>query len=178
LYDLGRAGTTYTPAEAEAAVPIVAQGFLLDVAHFKGQEGLGEDYAISAGDLEGAMRAQGRLMMPGGVILVRTGAATRANDPAAYAHSASLSAEAQHWIRERHPHAVGIDGPRWSAGAESTGEAAGPGIFTNLNLEGLAAELIDHVLLIASPILREGAADLPVRPIAIELQVQSDMLQP
>src|SRR5947209_18249319 len=63
----------FTRHGAETIAPIVAQGFLLDVAHYHKVSALAPDYAITAADLEATMRAQGRLLMAGGVILIRTG---------------------------------------------------------------------------------------------------------
>jgi kynurenine formamidase len=176
---------------AETIAPIVTQGFLLDVAHYKGAGALPENYAITADDLEGTMRAQGRLLMPGGVILVRTGSGQFWSDPAKYAQAAGLAPDANRWILAKHPRAVGADNLAWDAPGvrdEVTGASLfghlellarnGILIFENLNLEFLAADHVDHFLFIAAPLKLKGATAAPVRPIAIELQAQSpDFLQ-
>ncbi len=182
----------FTQHGAETIAPIVSQGFLLDVAHYKGVDALSENYAITADDLQGAMRAQGRLLMPGGVILIRTGFGQYWSDPAKYGQAAGLAPDASRWILAKHPRAVGADNLAWDAPGvrdEETGASlfghlellARNGIFIieNLNLELLAADHVDHFLFIAAPLKLKGATAAPVRPIAIELQAQSpDFLQP
>jgi kynurenine formamidase len=176
----------FTQHAAETIAPIVTQGFLLDVAHYKGAEALPENYAITAEDLEGTMRAQGRLLMPGGVILIRTGFGQYWSDPAKYAKAAGLAPDANRWILAKHPRAVGADNLAWDAPGvrdEATGASLfghlellarnGIFIFENLNLEALAADHVDHLLFIAAPLKLKGATAAPVRPIAIELQVES-----
>jgi kynurenine formamidase len=176
----------FTQHAAETIAPVVTQGFLLDVAHYKGADALPENYAITADDLEGTMRAQGRLLMPGGVILVRTGFGRFWNDPAKYGKAAGLAPDANRWILAKHPRAVGADNLAWDAPGvrdEATGASLfghlellarnGILIFENLNLELMAAEHVDHFLFIAAPLKLKGATAGPVRPIAIEVQAQS-----
>lgn len=188
----------FTQQSAETIAPIVSQGYLLDVAHFKGRGGGGggaqgslrgilpENYAITADDLEGTLQAQGTLLMPGGVILIRTGYGQLWNDPARYAKAAGLAADANRWILSKHPRAVGADNLVWdAAGArdEETGATLfghllllarnGILIFENLNLETLAADHVDHFLLVAAPLKLKGATAAMVRPIAVEIQSQS-----
>ncbi len=179
----------FTQHGAETIAPIVSQGFLLDVAHYKRAEVLAENYAITAEDLEETMKAQGRLVTPSGVILIRTGFGQFWNDPARYAKAAGLSPDANRWILAKRPRAAGADNLTWDvpgARDETTGAnlfghlelLARNGIYIleNLNLEELAADRVDHFLFIAAPLKLKGATGSPVRPIAIELQ--PDFLQP
>lgn len=182
----------FTQYAAETIAPMVRQGFLLDVAHYKGASALPEHYAVTADDLEGTMRAQGRLLMPGGVILVRTGYGQFWAEPLKYANAAGLAPDANRWILAKRPHAVGADNLAWDAmgvrdeltGASLFGHLEllarnGILIFENLNLEDLAADHVDHFLFIAAPLKLKGATAGPVRPIAVELQTQSpDFMQP
>jgi kynurenine formamidase len=176
----------FTRHAAETIAPIVSQGFLLDVAHYKGADALPENYAITGEDLEGTMRAQGRLIMPGGVILIRTGFGQFWDKPAKYGKAAGLAPDANRWVLSKHPRAVGSDNLAWDAPSvrdEATGASLfghlellarnGIFIFENLNLESLAADHVDHFLFIAAPLKLKGATAAPVRPIAIELQAQS-----
>lgn len=176
----------FTHHAAESIAPIVTQGFLLDVAHAERVDALPENYVITAEDLEGAMKAQGRLIMPGGVILIRTGYGQFWNDAAKYPRAAGLSPDANRWILAKRPRAVGADNLSWDAPTvrdETTGTTLfghlellarnGIHIFENLNLEGLAADHVDHFLFIATPLKLKGATGAPVRPIAIEIQMQS-----
>lgn len=188
----------FTQHSAETIAPIVSQGYLLDVAHFKGDGAggggtqvasnglLSENYAVTADDLEGTLQAQGTLLMPGGVILIRTGYGQFWDDPAKYAKASGLAPDANRWILSKHPRAVGADNLMWDApGIRDDGTGAtlfghllllarnGILIFENLNLESLAAEHIDHFLFVAAPLKLKGATAGLVRPIAIEIQSQS-----
>lgn len=182
----------FTQLAAETIAPFFTQGFMLDVAHFKGAPALEENYAITAEDLEGAMKAQGRLLMPGGVILIRTGFGQFWNDAAKYGKAAGLSPDANRWVLAKNPRAVGADNLAWDAlgvrdettGATLSGHLEllarrGIYIFENLNLEELAANHVDHFLFIAAPLKLKGATAAPVRPLAIEIQMQSsEFMQP
>lgn len=176
----------FTRHGAETIAPIMSQGFLLDVAYHHKLSALPPDYAITAEDLDATMRAQGRLMMAGGVILIRTGYGQYWNDPGVYAHAAGLSPDANRWLLDRRPRAVGADNLTWDAPGlrdEATGASLfghlellarnGIYIFENLNLEALAADFVDHFLFIAAPLKLKGATGAPVRPLALELQTQS-----
>ena len=182
----------FTQHGAETIAPIVSQGFLLDVAYHHKVSALPADYVISAEDLDATMKAQGRLLMTGAVILIRTGYGQYWNDAATYAHAAGLSPDANRWLLARQPLAVGADNLTWDApGArdETTGASLfghlellarhGIYILENLNLEGLAANFVDHFLFIAAPLKLKGATGSPVRPLAIELQAQTmEFMQP
>ncbi len=183
--------TGYTQLAAETIAPFVTQGFLLDVAYCKGVDALPDNYAITADDLEATMKAQGRLLMPGGVILVRTGSGKYWSDATQYAKAAGLAPDANRWILDKHPRAVGADNLTWDAPTvrdEATGASLfghlellarkGIHIFENLNLEGLAADHVDHFLFIAAPLKLKGATGSPVRPIAIEIKAPADLMQP
>lgn len=183
----------FTQHGAETIAPLVTQGFLLDVAHYKraaasenAQEALPDNYAITAEDLEGTMKAQGSLLMPGGLLLIRTGFGQFWNDPAKYSKAAGLSPDANRWILSKHPRAVGSDNLAWDANGvrdEATGASlfghlellARNGIFIieNLNLESLAADHVDHFLFIGAPLKLKGATAGMMRPIAIEIQTQT-----
>lgn len=188
----------FTQLSAETIAPIVSQGYLLDVAHFEGrgassQESqassgglLPENYAITADDLEGTLQAQGTIMTPGGVILIRTGFGQLWSDLAKYGRAAGLAPDANRWILSKHPRAVGADNLAWDApgvrdketGASLFGHLEllarnGIFIFENLNLETIASDHVDHFLFIAAPLKLKGATAGLVRPIAIEIQPQS-----
>jgi hypothetical protein len=162
----------------EPFAPIIRQGFALDVAYGKKLSALPDDYAITADDLETTMKAQGRLIMPGGVLLIRTGFGQFWDDAAKYSHVASLSADAQQWILAKHPSALGMDTALWDTAGAELCERNGILIVEHLNLESLAAEFIDHVLFVAAPPKAQGVTSVPVRPLALEVQVQSPEFMP
>lgn len=53
--------------------PIVARGVLLDIAAIKGAEALPKGYAITPGDIDQALAAEGVQLRVGDVVLIRTG---------------------------------------------------------------------------------------------------------
>jgi kynurenine formamidase len=61
--------------DAVSIPPIIARGVLVDVAGFRGVEALAGHTAISAKDLQDALAWEGVRILPGDVVLVRTGAA-------------------------------------------------------------------------------------------------------
>ena len=62
-------------ADVTTIPPIVARGVLVDVAGFKNVDALPSHYEITVQDLEGALQAQNIDVVPGDVVLVRTGTA-------------------------------------------------------------------------------------------------------
>ncbi len=68
-------GGDFGPRKCDATTipPIVARGVLLDIASLKGVDALAGHYAITPGDVDGALRAQKVELRPGDVVLFRTG---------------------------------------------------------------------------------------------------------
>ena len=60
--------------DATTIPSIVARGVLIDVASYKGVSVLPPHYAITVGDLQGALKKQGTQLRPGDIVLIRTGA--------------------------------------------------------------------------------------------------------
>ena len=159
----------------ETMAPLVARGVLLDVA---GERRLEANYAISAGDLERAARAEIR---EGDVVLVRTGYGALWAKPDEYLKAAGVSAEGCRWLVEKKPRAVGADNMAFDLmtnerdpelNATLPGHIlflvrAGVPIIENLNLEELAAARVYEFLFVCLPLKMRGATGSPVRPIAI-----------
>jgi kynurenine formamidase len=59
--------------DASGIPPIIARGVLLDIAGTRGVEALPSGYAITPGDIDRALQAQGVQLRPGDVVLIRTG---------------------------------------------------------------------------------------------------------
>lgn len=59
--------------DATTIPPIVARGILLDIAAVKKVDALPANYAITPGDIDRAIQAQGTKIRPGDVVLLRTG---------------------------------------------------------------------------------------------------------
>ncbi len=159
----------------ETMAPIVGRGVLLDVA---GERRLDPDYAITAEDLEKAVRAD---LRAGDVALVRTGYAALWSKPDEYLHAAGVSAAGCRWLVERRVGAVGADNMAFDL---MTGEKdpelnatlpghilflvrAGIPIIENLNLDELASAKVYEFVFVCLPLKMRGATGSPVRPIAI-----------
>jgi kynurenine formamidase len=80
--------------------PIVARGVLIDVATSKNLEHLPASYAITAADLQEALRKQGTILRPGDVVLIRTGLMRLWPDKSRYRLEvqAGLSLDAAKWL--------------------------------------------------------------------------------
>jgi kynurenine formamidase len=165
---------------AETIEPLIAEGFLLDVAHYLGCDVLPDAYAVTAADLAGCARAQGAEITPGSVVLVRTGFGQLWENAARYTRYAGMSADANRWVAERQPVAVGADNLTWDlpglrdeeSGATMAGHLLllarrGVHIYENLYLEGLARDEVRHFVFVATPLKVRGATGALVRPIAI-----------
>ncbi len=94
-----------------------------------------------------------------------------------------MSPDANRWVLEFKPVAVGADNLTWDAPAARDAETgasmaghllllarAGIYILENLNLEELAADGVSHFLFVAAPLKLTGATGAPVRPVAISVE--------
>lgn len=95
--------------DATTIPPIVARGVVVDVAGFKNVDALPSNYAISAADLEGALKKQGTELRLGDVVLIRTGtlrywgeAGHDENGLVRKHDSAGISLETAKWLVEQH----------------------------------------------------------------------------
>lgn len=102
-------GGDWGPRKCDATTipPVVARGVMVDVAAYKGRPALPSFYAITVGDLNGAIEKQGLELRPGDVVLIRTGTLRFWGD-AGGDHklidehdSAGITLEAAKWLVER-----------------------------------------------------------------------------
>jgi kynurenine formamidase len=93
--------------DATTIPPIIARGVLIDVAAFKGVDALPSNYAITANDLDQALKKQNTALKPGDVVLIRTGTLQYWGDSGsnhtkiAQHDSAGLNLEAAQWLVEQ-----------------------------------------------------------------------------
>jgi kynurenine formamidase len=156
--------------------PIVTRGILLDVAGYRGDAVLLDNYAISVEDIKGTLAKQKTEMRTGTAVLVRTGYYQHLRDDnLLYRDSiAGLSLESARVLVEQGMILAGAD--------TMTVEALPPmshpvhrfllvhnGIthLENVYLEELAARRIYEFLLIVTPLRLLGATGSWVHPIAI-----------
>ncbi len=92
----------WSKSGADKYPPIIARGVLIDVAKAKNLPHLPESYAITAADLQDALKKQDATLRPGDVVLIRTGLMSLWPDPAKYrlANQAGLSLKAAQWLVE------------------------------------------------------------------------------
>lgn len=162
--------------------PILRRGILLDVAGHLGSGALDTGVTITADDLESCARAQKVEVLPGDVVLLRTGWARFWNDPARYITGGQGSQPAgpgpeidgARWLSRRGVFAAGSDtvsfekvpAPNMPVHVHLLVES-GIHIIEALNLEELARERVYEFLFIATPLKIRGATGSPIRPLAL-----------
>ena len=163
--------------------PILRRGVLLDIAGaFAGADVLAVNFAITPEHLETACVRQKVEVLPGDVVLLRTGWAQFWHDPRRYITGGSGSQAAcpgpelaaARWLSSRGIYATGSD----TIAFERVPDPAMPvhvhllvesGIYIMeaLNLEELARERCYEFLFIAAPLKIQGGTGSPIRPIAV-----------
>lgn len=174
----------WTKSGADKYPPIVARGVLIDVAGSKNVAYLPASYAITAADLQAALRKQGTTLRPGDVVLTRTGSMKHWPDVAKFrlADQPGLSLEAAQWLVEKQEAMLlGAD----NFGVESFPSKdpknfvpvhtylfaeRGVSLLEAMWLEELAKDRVYEFLFIASPLKMRGATASPIRPLAISIQ--------
>lgn len=168
---------------ADKIGPIVSRGVLLDLPRTKGVERLEPGYAVTADDLDAAVDQAGVTILPGDVLLVRTGQMQLLHNGKTwdYNHdSPGLSTHTVEWVRDRDLGAVFTDTyifevwpPQdWAAmmvvhmiHLRDMGQIQGQ----NFDFEALAADCADdgryEFLFSASPEPFTGALSAPVNPV-------------
>jgi len=166
---------------------IVSRAILLDVARALGVERLSPGHAVSAADLDAALRLAGLQPEPGDIVLVRTGhmALFKAKDRAGYAtgDQPGLTVGTVPWLRRHDVAAVATDTlalevfpcedpavlfPVHLLHLRDMGLTQGQ----NFDLEALAAHCagdgVYEMLLVANPEPVTGGTGAPTNPVAIK----------
>jgi kynurenine formamidase len=161
----------------DTVAPILRRGVLLDFAGLEGVAALGEDFEITPAHLEAALAAQGVAILPGDVVLLRTGWASYWDDAARFisqVRSPGPALAGARWLSERQVFAAGSD----TAPFEKMPSAEQPvhvhllvesgiHIIECLNLEALAQARVYEFLFVGIPLKIRGATASPIRPIAV-----------
>jgi kynurenine formamidase len=166
---------------AEKHPPIFARGVLIDVARALGVDMLPDSHGIGADDLRAALDRQGTKLLPGDVVLVRTGRMTvwpefdayLINEPGLNLEGARFLAEAGAMViggdnvgLEQLPSAVPDD---WIPVHSYLLAESGVPIMEVVNCEELSeAELYEFAFFAATIPLR-GATGAPLRPVVFPL---------
>ena len=166
----------------DTVAPILKRGVLLDIAGLLGQGPLATDFAIIPEMLDGAANRQGMEVLPGDVVLIRTGWGAFWNEPARYVTGGSGSQaagpgpvlEAAKWLSARGIYAAGSDTIAFERvpAVEMPVHVhflveSGIHIIEALNLEEISAANVYEFLFVATPLKIRGGTGSPVRPLAI-----------
>ncbi|MCL4860477.1 MAG: cyclase family protein [Caldilineaceae bacterium] len=158
---------------------IVGRGLLLDLAGWKGVEHLELGEAITAGDLDACVAAQGVTVQPGDLLLLRTGwMRVFVRDRALYdSGEPGIDESTIPWLKAHDIVAVGADNQAVEVLTEippsrlpvhaAAIRDLGIYLVENLNLDALAADRVYESLLVIAPLQLTGAIGSPVNPIAI-----------
>lgn len=169
----------FTELGVDRIPPIVKRGVLLDVAGANGGE-LPPEYRVTDDDLRGASRRQEVAVVPGSVVLVRTGYGAYWEDPEHYLKAPGVDRSGSEWLAERDVLAVGIDNVVWDIPGDfdPTVRSTLPGhvillvrtgiyIIENVYLESLAADGASEFLFVCLTLKFQGGTGSPVRPISL-----------
>ncbi len=165
----------------DAVAPLLRRGVLLDIAGAEGKTALPPDFAVRPEHLDRASAASGVTILPGDVVLLRTGWGAWWQDPARYITGGRDSQPVgpgperagAEWLSSRGIFAAGSDTiafERVPSGMEAHVHLlveSGIHIIEALNLEELAAARVYEFILIAIPMKLQGATGSPLRPIAL-----------
>lgn len=160
--------------------PIIARGVLLDIARLHGVDCLPAHHPIGAEDLASAAAAQRTELLPGDVVLVRTGQMRHWPDAEALDRCAGsgVSLDGSTWLLERQPAAVGADTVGFElAPSDVPGHPSpvheqlikdqGIPIMEWVDCEELAADGVHEFTFICLPLTVRGATGSMVRPVAV-----------
>jgi hypothetical protein len=170
----------------EKVRPIVTRGVLLDVARTKGVARLDAGYPISAADLDEALGRARLALLPGDVVLVRTGQMEhlRAGDREAYRipspgladqHRGMVSQPRRRRSRHRHDALRGLARrarrrapPVHLLDLVDMGMTQGQNWVLDALADDLRADGVHEFLLSATPEPVVGAVGSPVHPVAVK----------
>lgn len=168
---------------AETIPPVIARGILIDVVAYKGVERLTENYRITAGDLQGALKKQGVTLQKGDVVLIRTGQARHYENAAEYLHQyPGINLEAVKWlVEDQGVMLLGADNLSFEAFPPEREDnwvpvhtyllaEKGVMFIEQMYLEDLAQDEVYKFAFIAASLKLKGASGSPMRPLAIPIR--------
>ncbi len=191
-YDAGQAINPHVGARKcsidRLATYFVTRGVLLDIAKHKGTANLPGGFAVTAGDLEGAARAQGVDVRRGDALLIRTGwlafwnRATANERESFYDVAPGLGLSAAEWLHAREVACVGVDNVAVEVKPAEDGKSMlplHPVLIRDLGLtlgelfwledlaSACAAEGRYEFLFVGQPLRISGGLGSPINPLAI-----------
>lgn len=168
---------------SETIPPIIARGILIDMAAYKGEDVLKNNYRINSTDLKEALKKQKVELQKGDVVIIRTGQAQFYQDAQKYLHDyAGINLDAVKWlIEEKEIMLLGADNLSFEAFPPEREDnwvpvhtyllaEKGVMFIEQMNLEELAKDNVYEFAFIAASLKLRGASGSPMRPIAIPLK--------
>lgn len=160
--------------------PFIARGILIDVAAYKDVENLEPGYAITAADLQGALKKQGTTIPKGAIVFIHTGWGKNFTaEPQHYAHTGpGIGIEASRWLASKNVVAIGADNMALEVTPGEDAKVVFPvhqhllvkqGIYIieNVKTDQLAAQKRYQTTTIMLPTKFRGATGTPLRIIAM-----------
>src|SRR5262245_37140118 len=170
----------FTKLGVENAPAFITRGVLIDVAGFKGVEMLGDNYEVTAEDIQGALKKQNLTLQAGDAVIVHTGwGKLYGKDNARYVKSCpGLGVKAAEWLISQNPVLLGSDNwpvevapnpdPQLSLPVHQVALVVnGVHLLENLKLDELVAKNVQEFAFIMTPLKMKGATGSTVAPIAV-----------
>ena len=173
---------TWNVCGAEKHPPVIARGIMLDLAGMHGLDVLPPSHGIGAKELDDCLKHQGTELMPGDVVLLRTGMMKYWLDtPKFIANTPGLNREGAEYLCKGGAIMIGADNltleqvPSTEPGnylpvhCYMFAEAGVP-IMEMAQLDELAADKVYEFAFIGACIKLRGATGSPMRPVAMPLR--------
>jgi len=159
---------------------LMTRGVLIDVAGFKGVEMLGDNYEITAQDLQDALKRQKVKLQPGDAVIIHTGwGKLWGKDNARYVKSCpGIGVDAAQWLAKQDTMLLGADNWPVEVAPNPDKELSLPvhqialvvhgiHLLENLKLDALAAKKAYEFAFVMQPLKVQGGSGSTVAPVAI-----------
>jgi len=159
---------------------LMTRGVLIDVAGLKGVEMLGDNYEITAQDLQDALKRQKVKLQPGDAVIIHTGwGKLWGKDNARYVKSCpGIGVDAAQWLAKQDPMLLGADNWPVEVAPNPDKELSLPvhqialvvhgiHLLENLKLDALAAKKAYEFAFVMQPLKVQGGSGSTVAPVAI-----------
>jgi len=170
----------FTKLGIEKVGMLMTRGVLIDIAALKGVETLGDNYEITAQDLQDALKRQNMTLQPGDAVIVHTGwGRLWAKENARYVKSCpGIGVGAAEWLAKQDPMLIGADNwpvevapnpdPKLSLPVHQIALVVnGIHLLENLKLDELAAKRVYEFAFVMQPLKMQGGTGSTVSPVAI-----------
>ncbi|HKA44525.1 MAG TPA: cyclase family protein [Burkholderiales bacterium] len=170
----------FTKLGIEKVGMLMTRGVLIDIAALKGVETLGDNYEITAQDLQDALNRQNMTLQPGDAVIVHTGwGRLWAKENARYVKSCpGIGVGAAEWLAKQDPMLIGADNwpvevapnpdPKLSLPVHQIALVVnGIHLLENLKLDELAAKRVYEFAFVMQPLKMQGGTGSTVSPVAI-----------